>query len=187
MPRKLCATAAAVPATRYYVFFSIALVGLAVDLATKHWMFQWLQPYGQIHWIWTGYVGLQTSLNEGALFGVGQGMVGFYAVLSVIAAIAIPIWLFAAGAAADWVLNIALACIMAGILGNLHDRLGLHGLVWGSANRLGDPVYAVRDFVLLQASNRLRWPNFNVADSLLVCGAGLLMWQTFRKPAGNRN
>jgi signal peptidase II len=68
--------------------------------------------------------------------------------------------------------------VAGGVLGNLYDRLGLPGLDWGilRADRKGEPVYAVRDFVLVARHwpprNRWDvWPNFNVADSLLVCGA----------------
>lgn len=169
---------------RVALFSLIVAGGLSADLATKYWTFQQLPSRGEVLWLWEGYVGLQKSLNEGALFGFGQGLVAVYAVLSVVAAVAIPLWLFWAGSASDRVLCVALAMIMAGVLGNLYDRLGLHGLEWNVPGRVGQPVYAVRDFVLIQASDRLRWPNFNVADSLLVCGAGLLVWRSFRDPRG---
>ena len=87
------------------------------------------------------------------------------------------VWLFAAGAARDWLLTVALALVTAGILGNLYDRLGLPGLVWNDAypGHLPDqPVYAVRDFILVMIGP-WHWPTFNLADSSLVCGAGLLM------------
>jgi signal peptidase II len=125
-------------------------------------------------------VGFQTSLNEGALFGIGQGNVWLFTLLSFVALAAIPLWLFYARMAMDWILTIAMGCVTAGILGNLHDRLGMHGLKWADPDRLGQPVHAVRDFVLLQINDSWRWPNFNVADSLLVCGAGLLLWHAAR-------
>jgi signal peptidase II len=178
---------AAVPKSRYCVFIVIAVVGCLTDLATKQWVFDWLgapdNRNSEIFWLWPEYVGLQTSLNEGALFGLGQGKVLLFAALSVVAAVGIPIWLFYAGAAVDWLLCVALASISAGIFGNLYDRLGMHGLIRSVPPRVGEPWYAVRDFVLLQVNNEWRWPNFNMADSLLVCGAGLLLWHAFRAPA----
>lgn len=177
---------AALPKNRYLVFFAIATLGCLIDLTTKRWVFDWLGPPGpssRVYWLWPGYVGFQTSLNEGALFGFGQGKVFLFAALSVVAAIGIPVWLFYGRAANDWLLCIALACVTAGVFGNLYDRLALHGLTWHVPPHMGEPVHAVRDFVLLQLSDRFRWPNFNVADSMLVCGAALLLWHALHPPA----
>jgi signal peptidase II len=173
----------AVPLNRYLVFLLIAGGGFAIDLATKRWMFDWLgMPGGRIpHWICVNVFGFQTSLNEGALFGVGQGMVWLFALLSIGAAAGIFWWLFVVGAARQWVLTVALSGIMAGVLGNLYDRVGLPGLKWNFANdlhKIGEPVFAVRDWILVMLGNR-PWPNFNIADSLLVCGALLLVWHAF--------
>jgi signal peptidase II len=171
-----------VPASRYAVFVLLASAGLAADLGTKSWVFSWPGTLtGKVYWLVPGYAGLQTSLNEGALFGIGQGRVGWFALVSVIAAIAIPLWLFVAGAARDAWLNVALAGVMAGVLGNLYDRLGWHGMVWpDGAPRAGEAVYAVRDFLLVQWSDDLRWPNFNVADAMLVVGAATLFVRALR-------
>ncbi len=174
----------AVPASRYIVFAIIAFGGLYADLSTKSAMFRWLgmpgQP-GSTHWVVPQVFAFQTSLNEGALFGLGLGMAKVFALLSVAAALAILWWLFVAGAAKQWLLTVALGGIMAGILGNLYDRIGMPGLIWNYPNSLhkdGDPVFAVRDWILVMFGN-WPWPNFNVADSLLVCGAALLVYQAF--------
>jgi signal peptidase II len=165
-----------VAANRYVVFFSIAGLGCLIDLVTKHYVFQWLgMPGGPIFWIWEPVFGFQTSLNEGALFGLGQGWGTLFALLSVIAAVAIVVWLFYAKAAHDLLLTVALGSITAGIFGNLYDRLGLPGL----KNNLSEPVQAVRDWILVMIFD-WPWPNFNIADSMLVCGAGLLVWHAFR-------
>jgi signal peptidase II len=168
-------------ARRGLLFALIAVVGCAVDLATKHWIFARLGMPGDAEpiWLWEPYFGLETSLNEGALFGVGQGNAGLFAVLSIFAAIGILYWLFWVGAASDRLLTIALGCVMAGILGNLYDRLGLPGLKWHQPIRgheVGDPVFAVRDWLHFKIDAiGFDWPVFNIADSLLVCGAGLLV------------
>ncbi len=174
---------AAVPLNRYVAFFLIAGAGVAADLATKRLMFEWLGMPGirAPIWIINGVFGFETSLNEGALFGMGQGKAWFFSALSVAAAVAIAWYLFVAGAARQWPLLIALSGIMSGILGNLYDRVGLPGLTWHVANgmhRKSDPVYAVRDWILVMFG-KWPWPNFNVADSLLVCGALLLVWHGF--------
>ncbi len=172
----------AVPPNRYPIFFSIAIAGCLVDLATKQWVFDWLgMPGGRTWWLWQDRVGIQTSLNPGALFGIGPGLVHAFSALSVIAAVAILVWLFAAGAARDRLLTVALGCVMAGILGNLYDRLGLPGLT--EAN--GAAVFKVRDWILVMIFG-WPWPNFNVADSMLLCGAALLVWHALTWDDGKR-
>lgn len=169
----------AVPLNRYVVFLVLAALVCAADLASKAWIFARLgMPGGTTIWLWKGVVGFQTSLNEGALFGIGQGMSPLFAALSVVAALGIVVWLFPGGAAHSWLLTIALALVQAGILGNLYDRLGMPGLVWQDSffgHEAGQPVYAVRDFILVMIG-RWPWPTFNLADSSLVCGGALLAW-----------
>lgn len=163
-----------IPLSRIIWFVALAGVGCAADLATKEWFFSRpeLLPLrsGRVWWLVEGHIGFQLSLNEGALFGMGQGLVWLFATLSIVAAVAIPLWLFKFQAAQDRLLCFALALVMGGVLGNLYDRLGLHGITDAS----GEQVYAVRDWILLQWNDEWRWPNFNIADSLLVCGACLL-------------
>lgn len=175
-----------VPLSRYAVFGGIAVAGCAADLLTKEWIFRRLGfPTREPDWIWPGVLSLETSLNEGALFGIGQGLIWLFAALSVVAALGIVIWLFYAGAAMDWLLTTALALVTAGIFGNLYDRLGFPGMRWpfatvGTGRAKGDAVYAVRDWIHFQTP-WFDWPIFNLADSFLVCGAGLLMWHAFRQ------
>jgi signal peptidase II len=175
----------AVPPRRYVLFFSIAVAGCLIDLATKSYMFDRLGMPGEqpIWWVWESVLGFETSLNEGALFGMFQGMSWLFSVASMAASVGILLWLFYWRAARSLLLTIALGCITAGIQGNLYDRLGLPGLQWNYANELhdvGDPVYAVRDWVKMLQIGDWSWPNFNIADSLLVCGSGLLIWHVYR-------
>ncbi|WP_158262292.1 MULTISPECIES: signal peptidase II [Pirellulaceae] len=159
----------AVPLSRYVLFFGLSILGCGFDLWSKAAVFAWLGQPGQNKYFWfiEPYVGFQTSLNKGALFGLGQGYTPVFAVFSVVAAIGILYWLFVAKAAHDWLLTTALGLITGGIFGNLYDRLG----IWGEA--------AVRDFILFRYNDQYVWPNFNVADSLLVVGAGLMLWHSF--------
>lgn len=163
----------------YSWFTALAIVGAGVDLWTKHLMFHWSElRAGQVYWLIPNIAGFQLSLNEGALFGMGQGQQGLFAALSFLAALAIPIWLFRFGAAADRWITLALGGVMGGVIGNLYDRLGLPGELWQwPPERVGQPVYAVRDWILLQAGDQYRWPNFNIADALLVVGAIVLFWR----------
>jgi signal peptidase II len=152
------------------------VVGCAVDLLTKHWIFQWrgMPQANNEWWIWEGYIGIETALNRGALFGMGEGFGFFFAVLSVLAATGILVWLFWFKAAGDLLLTIALGCVTGGICGNLYDRLGL----WHDANAPVGYEHAVRDWILFRYKG-YTWPNFNIADCLLVCGAVMLAWHGF--------
>ena len=165
-------------------FVLVAATGCAADLLTKHFVFSWRGAPGksEIWWIVDGLVGIETALNQGALFGMGQGKVALFSLLSVVFAIGIPIWLFIGKAAQDRILNFSLALVMGGILGNLYDRLG-----FGFHTSLGEPVYAVRDWIRLSYHEHV-WPNFNIADSLLVVGGCLLALHAFlhrETPAAN--
>ncbi len=174
--------------SRYVAFVLIAAVGLAADLFTKGVVFSWPDKLtGRVYWLWEGCVGIQTSLNEGALFGLGFGHVPVFAAISVLAGIAIPVWLFVFRTANDWWLTLSLGAVMAGVLGNLYDRLGLSGEVWPALDpRAGETVYAVRDWILWQVNDQWRWPNFNLADSFLVVGAAVLFLRAMFEPAPDK-
>jgi signal peptidase II len=159
-------------------FISLAVLGLAIDLISKHLVFDQLGfPGGQRaepffdHWgVMFTFV---TSVNEGALWGIGQGYTWVFALLSIIAIIAVCVWLFVYKAANSLWLTIALGLIMAGTLGNLYDRAGLHGIVIN-----GSQLYGVRDFFLFTFGG-WPWPVFNFADCFLVAGAIMLGVQAF--------
>jgi signal peptidase II len=180
----------AVPTHRYLLYAAIVAAGCAIDLLTKRWIFDKLgmpSPTRDTLWLVDGVLGLTTSLNEGALFGIGRGQGMLFSLLSVVAAAGILYWLFVARAAHDRLLVIALGMVTGGILGNLYDRLGLPGLHWnnGPLHVQGQPVYAVRDWIHFKIDHVIDWPIFNVADSLLVCGAVLLIGHAvvFPQPA----
>lgn len=123
-----------------------------------------------------GFSGLQTwsapimpRVNHGALFGLGgdyEGVAnGFFAAISLAAAVAILIWGTRTGPAQEKWLSIALGLILGGTLGNLYDRIVFNG---------------VRDFLHFY---KIDWPVFNFADCCLVVGAALLLIQALFTPA----
>lgn len=174
------------PRNRYLTYFAIALAGCAADLASKQAIFEWrgLPGVRPPWWLIEGRLGIQTSVNPGALFGMGAGWWWLFASFSVVALIGIFTWLFVYGAAHDRWLTVALGSVTGGILGNLYDRLGL----WNNQRLAAEFQHGVRDWILfiwpevrLQIFNP--WPNFNIADSLLVTGAIMLVvhaavWRT---------
>lgn len=183
MPPKSKNSSAAIQINRA-LFLFLAVFGCAADLGTKHWIFAWRgmpRPSNE-WWLWEPYVGIETALNRGALFGMGQ-MIGpsGLAVISVLAGGAFCWWGLFGSASKDRTLSVTLGVILGGIIGNLYDRIGL----WGEQ--------AVRDWILFRYGN-YTWPNFNIADCLLVCGATSFFFLAFRsnedseavKPADKR-
>lgn len=166
-------------AVRWLTFATLALGGAALDLWTKASVFAWRGLPGSLppYWIIENWVGIETAVNEGALFGMGAGFGTLFATLSVLAGIGILVWLMRFGAIDSWWLSIALGCVMAGILGNLYDRLGL----WWQSDYPPEWRSGVRDWILLRYKTHT-WPNFNVADSLLVTGAIMLAIHSFKTP-----
>jgi signal peptidase II len=184
-----------IPLSRYIVFLALALGGGAWDLYSKWAVFKALGYPGSASWLWPdnwGWSGLaaivrfrlDTNFNEGALWGMGQGFAPLFAGLSIVAALGIVYWLFIhKGAICRW-MTVALGFVMAGILGNLYDRLGLHG--WRNAQH--QPVYAVRDFLHFWFFEgtplQFHWATFNFADVFLVTGAIMLVVHAlFLQPA----
>lgn len=164
-------------AARFWVFFALAVTGGGLDLWSKWAIFDWrgLPGQGDIWWIWEPYFGIETAVNIGAVFGVGAGQGTLFAIMSVIAAIGIVVWLFWFRAADSWWLTVALGMVGGGIIGNFYDRMGL----WWKAGYPEEWQSGVRDWILWRINEQWTWPNFNIADSLLVVGAGMLLYQSF--------
>ena len=175
-----------VPASRPILFGLVTVLCCGLDLFTKQRVFDTLGYEGHRsdwHKEWFGgavHFELLTSFNGGALWGIGQGFSWLFALLSVAAALGVLWWLFVAGAARSLWLTLALALVTGGALGNLYDRLGLHGCTYPPPHQ--DEVrLAVRDFLLFEF-NGWSWPVFNFADVFLVTGAVMLAMQSLAPP-----
>ena len=158
---------------RWLLFWLIALGGMAFDLTTKSIIFDKVgPPPTPAVSIVDNVLELRTSYNRGALWGLGRNLPNsplFFAGLSIAAALAILYYLFVMGAARDRRLTAALGLIMAGALGNCHDRLFLG---------------QVRDFVHFHVDPiGFDCAIFNFADNMLIAGALILMFLAFRPDA----
>ena len=186
MPTDLSSNSNRANLMTWTVFTTLLTVTTAADLITKAIAFKNLgMPGISPGWpVIPNMLWYRTSLNEGALFGLGQGMGWFFITVSVAALIGIVFTVSCLRIQTDTVLIVALASITGGILGNLYDRLGIPGLHWHAPlGRQGEPVYAVRDWIHFRLEGIIDWPIFNLADSFLVLGAGLLLLLSFFPPA----
>jgi len=170
------------------VFAALASAGLIWDLFSKWYVFNQLGALQRRH-IWTGSLlgiptefQLATTFNHGALWGIGQGRTWLFAALSLVALVVIAYFIWNRQAISSWFLTIATGLLLAGTLGNLFDRLGLHG--W---KENGAPVYAVRDFLdFVFFNGAFEWATFNFADTYLVTGAIMLVVQSMFTPASDQ-
>lgn len=169
----------------WFTFFAIAAFAALGDLATKWAIFARLGMPGEQRGIVLvpGMLSLETNLNEGALFGMGQGLGAVFAAVSLCAIGGILMLVSRPATRSDRWLLLALALITGGIIGNLYDRLGLPGLRWHAPlERQGEAVLAVRDWIHFKLDGIIDWPIFNLADSWLVIGAGLMLLISLRSP-----
>jgi signal peptidase II len=159
-------------------FFGTCAVGLAIDLWTKHWAVGRLKFTGDVIEFIPGWLHWEYTENHGAVFGLGQGQTNFFLAVSFFAILLLT-WMFAT-AGKKWFAQVVLGMLLAGVLGNMYDRI---------------TVGYVRDMIhaLPQWHNPLsRWfPSwqyvfpwiFNVADVMLCVGVGLtLILGLFQKP-----
>jgi len=177
---------AAMPYHRgWFTFFAIAALAAIGDLASKWAIFARLGMPGESRGIVLvpGMLSLETNLNEGALFGMGQGLGAVFAAVSLCAIVGIVMLVARPATRSDRWLLLALALITGGIIGNLYDRLGLPGLQWHAPlERKGEAVLAVRDWIHFKLDGIIDWPIFNLADSWLVIGAALMLLISLRSP-----
>jgi len=163
-----------VPVSHVLLFWALALAGASFDLGTKAWAFEHVGPEGSPSRPLIGnVVELRTVHNNGALWGIGSEL-GYGSLLFAVRRSAAPVvicyWLFVAGHARDLGHTAALGLIMAGAIGNCHDRL-----------KFG----YVRDFIWVHVDSiGFNFPVFNFADNLLVLGASWLMILAFQPDPG---
>ena len=168
---------APIPRGRVVLFWVIALLGAGFDLGSKAYVFRRLGEPGDNppYTVIPNILELQTNYNRGALWGFMRSVPHsslIFAMLSIVAAIGIVVWLFRLRAATDRGLTIALALIMAGALGNCYDRLVLG---------------QVRDFVHLHVDAvNFDCAIFNFADNFLVIGAVALVLLALRPDPATR-
>jgi lipoprotein signal peptidase len=93
---------------------------LWLDLWSKWWAFSRLDSEQGFNAI-PGFLEFRRSLNDGAVFGSFTGYVSVFIVASLLA-LAFVFYLFAKSAGRQWGLQIALAMILSGAIGNLYDR-----------------------------------------------------------------
>ncbi len=148
----------------HLLFWGIAGIGIAADLWSKTAVHNWLKDLpGQVHPVINSCLQFVLRENTGAAFSMAQGKTGLLSVISMAAMVAV-VCFFLFGKVRSRPLQVALALFLAGIVGNLYDRLFNPG--------------GVRDFIDAYWG-KYHWPAFNIADSMLCVGVGILILTQF--------
>jgi len=147
---------------RLILFLSLPLYVL--DQLTKHLVLRFISPF-EARIIVPDFFSLVNVTNTGAAFGSFKGNNVFFILISIIALVVVTILLLRARLRDAW-RDLSLALLLAGILGNLTDRL-LYG--------------HVIDFLLFNLHVRYAdpWPAFNVADSCISIAVVLFIIHSF--------
>lgn len=170
------------PAGKHAMTIVLALAAAAVLLAVDLWLKAWSQQQlanDQTVLLVPYVLAMRWVENHGAIFGLGHGM-GWLFILATIIATGAIAWVFARTPVTHRFLQIALVLILAGALGNLHDRV---------------LIGHVRDMLWLGPGVSLpfgwHWPGtlggardvypwiFNLADTYLVLGIATLLARSF--------
>ena len=153
---------------RWIIFLSLLLY--ALDQLTKRWILQHIDPESPRKVI-PNWFNLVNVPNTGAAFGSFQNNNLFFVALSSIALIAVASLLLRKRSRKDAWRDVSLALLLAGVLGNLTDRLSYGHVV---------------DFLLFDLHVPLAhpWPAFNVADSCICIAVFCFIIYSLRSNKG---
>jgi signal peptidase II len=164
--------------------------GLALDLATKVWAFNALaynrvtypdgssQVQSHTYFFIPGWLHFHVTGNHGAVFGMGQGNRWWFVGVSVMA-IGFLFYLFGTSRPRQKVYQLIVGMLLAGVLGNLYDRV-VYGYVRDMIYMLPGRTWPAWLADRLPAD--WEWTRgpvfpwiFNVADTLLCTGVALML------------
>ena len=145
---------------------AIVAVGLLVfiDMRTKSWAASELRTRGPRP-VAGGHVRLMYQENTGIAFGrlrdgSGPSVILVYSGLVALGLTGVVMHRLLRRRSPGFLITGGCAALLAGTLGNLHDRL--------------ERGYVI-DFIDVRAGVRLNWPTFNVADAVMVAGMALCL------------
>lgn len=175
------------------------VVGLGVDLWSKEVAFQKLAPHGvtlnsnvnpprhQVDHgpesdavvipVVEGWLHFMAMVNEGAVFGIGQGQRWLFIAVSVLA-IGFISYLFATSGNHRFY-QFVLGMLLAGVIGNMYDRM--------TFGYVRDMIYVLPGKTWPGTSREIFPWIFNVADMLLCVGVGMIFLYTLRGAPSTRD
>ncbi|MDR0515969.1 MAG: signal peptidase II [Fibromonadaceae bacterium] len=152
------------------VYIAIAILGLALDQATKLWadshILGWSVP------VIGDFLRFTLVYNENAAFSMKPQSILpwlnptlFFGTLTAVACVGAA-WFFRSTPKEDYLSRLGIVLIISGALGNFCDRL-----------RIGKVVDWI-DVIFIEVIYE-RWPTFNLADSWVTIGMAMLLISSF--------
>lgn len=174
MVRKFASTLQSPPALARFVLTTV--IGLVADLWSKNLAVANLTDNRVVDFL-HGWLQFEFILNPGAVFGIAPGKTALFLIVSVAAVIFLT-YLFATGGRRPFY-QIILGLLLAGVLGNMYDRVAI-GKVRNMIHMLpGWRWPASVHHVLTFLPDEVFPYIFNVADSLLCTGVALMLIYSF--------
>ncbi len=149
----------------------LSVLVVALDLFSKAWVTDSFNYAERLYVL--PVFDLTLLHNTGAAFSFLAGESGwqrwFFALIALAVSGGLVVWMTRLKPNETW-LACALALVLGGALGNLHDRILLGYVV---------------DFLLFHWDNAY-FPAFNLADAAITLGAGMLIVDMIRNPEGSK-
>lgn len=180
------------------LFFGVTVLGVSLDLWSKDVAFEKLEtgygvmpdpslPDGRIevtsrdYRFIPGLITFHVTANQGAVFGLGRGQRWLFVIVSIFAIVVLTTLFAHSGG--RWFYQLLLGLLLAGVLGNMYDRIhlgyvrdmiyGLPGWHWP-----GTWTIPLTDYPVGPERAVFPWI-FNVADSMLCVGVFLMIVYSF--------
>ncbi|WP_238457490.1 signal peptidase II [Alkalihalobacterium alkalinitrilicum] len=139
-----------------WLYYVIALVIILLDQWTK-WIVVQSMEIGERISLIENFLYFTSHRNQGAAFGILQGQMWFFYIITVIV-VGFIVYYIQKEAKSSWLLGISLGLILGGAIGNFIDRVFR-----------GEVVDFIDTFIFTY-----NFPIFNVADSALCVGVALI-------------
>ncbi|MCG3090173.1 signal peptidase II [Sporosarcina cyprini] len=152
------------------IYYGIAIVVILLDQLTK-WLVVKNMELGEKITIWDPYIGLLSHRNRGAAWGMLEGQMWLFYVVTLLVVVGI-IYFFQKEGKTNRLFAISLMFLLGGAIGNFIDR------IWRKE---------VVDFVdvLIPVIN-YDFPIFNVADAALTIGVVLIIIHVIAEEKKNK-
>nr|WP_285868344.1 signal peptidase II [Mesobacillus maritimus] len=147
----------------FVFYYIIAVLIILLDQFTK-WLVVKYMELGESIQLIENFLYLTSHRNRGAAWGILQGKMWFFYIITVIVIVALVLYL-EKEAKNNKLMGLSIALMLGGAIGNFIDRVFRKEVV---------------DFVNTYIFG-YDFPIFNVADSALVIGVGLIMLQMIRE------